>query len=328
MSGSIRTEDGTLRLPLRLLWNDDERRPRAPVRLVVGVVLVLVLANATRTVEPTVLGGDGPVADVLNTLVGGLPQAAGIALGTLLVALVVDRRMLSDLGLGLEPGTARRFAGGVVLGAAVTAVSIAAGLVVGFYEFAGLRVTGGPAVWVVLLAGTAVSQLLIVVPEELLARGYVITNALEGLDGITSVPRPVAAGVSVTVSALFFYLTHSFRGQLFGIMAGGLAVLLGVAYVVSGDLSVPIGIHFGLNVAGMLGGTAPQAATLVRLSSSTTVAESLSLPVEAAVVRLLGAGVATGLVVLWYRSASGHVRVVPSLARPSLRWSRTERTTE
>jgi len=328
MSGSLRTDDGSLRFPFRLVWNDQERRPRAPIRLVVGVVLVLVLANATRTVEPALLDGGGPIGDVLNTLVGGIPQAAGIVLGVLLVSLVLDRRVLSDLGLTVGLSTMRRFVGGLVLGASITVVSIAAGLLVGFYEFAGVQVTGGPTVWVLLVAATAMSQLLIVLPEELLVRGYVVTNALEGLDGFPAIPRPVAAAVAIAIASLLFYLTHSFRGQVFGIMAGGLAVLLGVAYVVSGDLSVPIGIHFGVNFAGMLGGTAPQTATLVRVTSARTVAENLYLPVEAVGVRLLGAVVAIGVVVLWYRSANGAVQVIPSVARPSLRWSRDELSTE
>lgn len=322
MSQLSRNENEQLRLPLRLVWNDNERRPRAPIRLIVGIVMVLTLANTGRTLQPAVLAGDGPLTAVMNTLAGGIPQAAGIILGVILAALVLDRRVLTDLGLSFERRVWRRFTGGLVLGLGITTLSIAAGVVSGFYEITGIQLTGGPAVWVLLVAGTALSQLLIVIAEEFLARGYIITNVLEGLDGFPSIPRSVAASVAVIIASLFFYVTHSARGTAFGVMAGGLAVLLGVAYVLSGDLSVPIGIHFGVNFAGMIGGSAPQQATLVQVASPTTVAESLVLPREAVAVRLLGAIISIGLLFWWYRRANGQVQVASSIPRPMLRWNR------
>ena len=329
MTRILRNGNGRLRVPVRLVWNDGERRPRAPVRLVVGIVVVLVFANTGRTLRPSPFAGDGPLAAVANTLVGGIPQSGGIALGVVLVALVVDRRVLTDLGLRFGRGVWRRFAGGLVLGLGITSLGIAVGVAVGFYEFAGVTLTGGPGVWTVLVVGTALSQLFVVVAEELFVRGYIITNAVEGLDGLPSIPRGVAVGVAVAISSAFFYFTHSTRGDAFAVMAGGLAVFLGIAYVLSGDLAVPIGLHFGVNFAAMIGGSAPQQATLVRLSSSATVAESLLLPPEAVVVRLLGAAVGVGLLVGWYRRARGDGPVARSIVHPTLRGDRgTEPPTE
>ncbi|SDM07096.1 hypothetical protein SAMN04487949_0727 [Halogranum gelatinilyticum] len=322
MSAKLRNKNGQLWLPLRLLWNDNERRPRAPIRLVVGIVLVLTLANTGRTIQPSVLGGDGPITETVNTLIGGVPQAAGIILGVILVSLVLDRRILTDLGLNFRSGVWLSFTGGLALGIGITSLSIAVGAVVGFYEIGGIQMTGGPAVWILLVLGTAISQLVIVVAEEFLVRGYIITNVLEGLDGFPSIPRSVAAGVAVVIASLFFYLTHSTRGEVFGLMAGGLAVLLGVAYVLSGDLAVPIGIHFGVNFAGMIGGSAPQQATLVQVMSPTTVAEALVLPAEAVVIRIFGAAIGIGLLLWWYHSVNGQIRIVPEVACPRLRWKR------
>lgn len=322
MSAILRDENGRLRLPLRLVWNADERRPRSLIRVVVGLVLVLLVADIARRYQPTLLTGDGPILEAINSLIGGAPQAAGIALGVVLAALFLDRRRLADLGVSLEASVWRGFAGGLAIGVGLLGLSVGVGAAVGYYEMVDIRVAGGPAVWLLLVVTTGISQLVIVVPEELFVRGYLITNVTEGLDGFPSIPRSVAAGVGVLFASFFFYLTHSTRGFVFGAMAGGLAVLLGVAYVLGGDLSVPIGIHFGVNFAGGLVGTQPQPASLVRLTSGTTVAESLVLPIEGVIVRLVGSALGIGLLVLWYRAVTGQVRVVPSIAQPSLRWHR------
>jgi membrane protease YdiL (CAAX protease family) len=237
----------------------------------------------------------------------------------ILAALVLDRRVLSDFGLNFESGMWQPFIGGLALGVAITGLSIAVGAVAGFYEIGGIQMTGGPAVWILLVLGTVVSHLAIVVAEEFFVRGYIITNVLEGLDGVLSIPRSVAASAAVMIASLFFYLTHSARGEVFGLMADGLAVLLGVAYVLSGDLAVPIGIHFGVNFAGMIGGSAPQQATLIQMTPPTTVAESLVLPRGAVAIRLFGAAIGIGLLLWWSHSVSGQVRVAPKVACPTLR---------
>ncbi|WP_226008024.1 CPBP family intramembrane glutamic endopeptidase [Natrinema salinisoli] len=322
MSRILRTENEQLRLPLRLIWNESERRLRSPIRILFGIVIVFLFAGFGSGYRPTLLTDGGPIPEAINSLVRGLPQSMGIVLGVILVSVVLDRRVLSDLGIRLDSHVWCRFAGGFVIGAGITALSVTVGTVTGYYNVSGVHVSSGPAVWLLLVGVTGLSQLLIVVAEELLARGYLITNVMEGLDSIPVLPRGMAAGIAVVIASVFFYLTHSARGAVFGVMAAGLAVLLGVAYVLSGSLAVPIGIHFGVNFAGGLLGTQPMSVSLVQLTSTTTVAETLVLPVEAVTVRLVGAGIAILVLVFWYHSTNGRVRIIPSIVRPTLRWQR------
>lgn len=99
-------------------------------------------------------------------------------------------------------------------------------------------------------------------------------------------------------------------------MAGGFAVLLGAGYVLSGNLSIPIGIHFGINFVG----TNPVSASLFRPTATETVAANLVLPIEIVVLRL--AATLCGIIFLlgWYRTDAGRIEVTPTLARPTLRW--------
>lgn len=317
----LRDESQRLRLPLRLVWNDAERRPRAPIRLVVGFVVILVFVAIGNQFTPTLFAGDGFLWDVTNRTAGQFPFAVSTCVGVVLVGALLDRRTSVDFGLQLDRNWWRELGGAIVLGGGITLSSVVCGLTFGFYEFEGVRIGGGIGANFVAVALGAAFQLFWVVPEELLVRGYVITNVTEGLDGVGVIPRWVAAGFGVAVSALVFFQTHaSGRGFVFGVMAGGLAVLLGVGYVLSGNLSVPIGIHFGANFAGVLVGTNFLPESLFRLSAPSTVEANLALPLEAVVVRLLGGLLGIVLLLWWYGDSTDRGRIAPTVAEPALRW--------
>jgi len=322
MSSILRDPNGRLRRPLRLLWNETERRSRVPVRLPVGFALIFLFAGIGSGFSPEPLMGRRPVADAINTLVSVAPQAVGIGGGVVLASLLLDRRAVTDLGLDLTRGWWRGLAGGSVLGIGIAASGVAVGVLGGHVEISGLQMTGGVAVWPVLVIAAAGFQLLYLVPEELFVRGYVITNIVEGFEGVPSVPRSAAAGVGVVVASLVFYVTHSGRGTVFGLMSAGFAVLLGIGYVLTGDLSVPVGIHFGINMSWVIVGVNPQSASLVELTAAGTVAESLILPVEVVIASLVAATVAVGVMVWWDRSTTGRVQIEPSIAYPTFRGQR------
>lgn len=319
---SIVYRDGQqLRLPLRLVWNREEQRPRGILRLFVTFVLFIVLASIGNQYRPTLVTRTGPLTESLNMVSRQLPNAMGILLTVVIAAVFVDRRRFSDLGLRYRDGWWRSFLGGSALGGAITLTAVIVGLQVGYYEFTGIEITSGTLLWVPVAILAALFQLLFVVPEELLARGYLITNITESFEGVPSIPRGVGAGVGVLAASGFFYVTHAGgKGTVFGLMAGGMSLLLGLGYVLSGDLSIPIGIHFGFNFAGVLVGTNLQPASLMQITSSTTVQQSIALPVEAVIVRLLAAVVSIGLVLWWFHRAVGGLRIAPSIAKPVLRW--------
>lgn len=317
----LRDENRQLRRPFRFIWNETDRRPRFPIRLIAGFVLFLVLAGAGNQFRPTLLSGDGPLIQTVNMISRQLPNAVGLTLAVVVAALLIDRRRLTDLGLRLDQDWWRGLVGGTALGAGITLFSVVVGLVTGYYEFTGVVTTHRVLVWVLLAVGGAVFQLIFVIPEELFVRGYLITNITEGFDGVRRVPQWLAAGIGVLIASGVFYLTHTAgKGAIVGIMMGGLSILLGLGYVFSGTLSVPIGIHFGFNFSGVLVGTNAQPASLLRITSNTTIQGSLALPLEAVVGRLVGAILGIGLLVAWYHTVYNELRVVPSLARPNLRW--------
>ncbi|WP_311173939.1 CPBP family intramembrane glutamic endopeptidase [Halobellus ordinarius] len=318
-----------LRRPFRLVWNESDHRPRFPVRLTAGFVLFLILAGAGNQFRPSLIPGDGPLIQTVNMITRQLPNAVGLTLAVVVAAVLIDRRRLTDLGFHVDQGWWRGLGGGTALGAGITLLSVGVGLSTGYYEFTDVVTTHQGLWWVLLAVGGAVFQLLFVIPEELFVRGYLITNITEGFDGVRQIPTWVAAGIGVLTAAGVFYVTHAAgKGPVFGVMMAGMSILLGLGYVVSGDLSVPIGIHFGANFAGVLVGTNAQPASLLRITSSRTIQESIFLPLEAVIVRLVGAVLGIALVVAWYRTVRGELHVVPGLGRPTLRWEAATNTSE
>jgi hypothetical protein len=86
----------------------------------------------------------------------------------------------------------------------------------------------------------------IAVVEELVFRGYVLTNALEGLD-LRWVSETTTIAGAWGFSALVSASAHPAPPLVSGLHFLGAGLLLGFAYLVSGQLGLPIGVHAGFN---------------------------------------------------------------------------------
>lgn len=183
------------------------------------------------------LGGQGLVAVQDNpwlTLAVGLATAVvGIVVYTWVVRLT-ERRPVVEVAL---PGAAPAVAWGTLLGLGLFGLVIVNLVFLGSYTVHGLGSPLGALGLVGFMAGVAVT-------EELMWRG-VLFRILEGWTG---------TWIALTVTGLLFGLAHLLNpnATLWGalaiaIEAGG---MLTAAYVATRKLWVPIGLHFGWNVAG------------------------------------------------------------------------------
>lgn len=128
----LRDENRQLRLPFRVVWNESDRRPRCPVRLITGFVLFLILVGAGNQFRPTLVSGDGPLIQTANMISRQLPNTVGLTLTVVVAALLIDRRRLTDLGLHLDRDWWRGFGGGTALGAGITLFSVILGRIIHF----------------------------------------------------------------------------------------------------------------------------------------------------------------------------------------------------
>lgn len=236
------------------LSNSDEHpsRPRAVWRILVPFGLVIALGIGLSALltgrEWGSRMGVGVGSDVLLAL----------AVGAVLVVTArwLDHRRVSSYGFHLDRGWWADFAAGAVLGLILVATTFLVSYAQGWVTVVDVLSPGDAgsfAPWILLFG---VGFLATGFWEESLFRGLLITNAAEGFGARGFGPRSRLLAALV-LSTLGFGLIHgplgTFPGDAsrFGMIAvwtltGG---LLGIAYVFSGELAFPMGLHFTLNWA-------------------------------------------------------------------------------
>jgi len=249
---------GVLNGVLSYFWNETERRLRAPWRILVAAVVFVVvvfflLAVFGRVaiaagVEPELFEMDAGLTEGTLVVFAGLivVTTVGVVVSVWLVARYIDRRRVTDYGFRIDPRWWSDLAFGLALGAALPTLMLAVGLAAGWYRVTGLFVSEGSF----LSAFAAVVVLFVSVGlyEELLVRGWLLTNIAEGLRYFGE-REAVAAAVFLT-SALFGVLHLPNPGASFAsatviTLAG---VFLALGYILTGELAIPIGIHITWNL--------------------------------------------------------------------------------
>ena len=194
-----------------VVWNRSERRLRAPWRLLAGTLLFLLLSIATVlalqlfrvTVGVDLLAAVGPtVRPLALNAIGGFV----VLLTLVAIAWTLDQRRLSDYGLRIDREWWVDCGFGLALGAAAMTVLVGVGVAGGWLAVSS---TGASADLLPQLAGLAGIFLLVGIYEELLVRGYLLTNIAEGLQWFDRLSARAAAVIAALLSALVFGGLHA-----------------------------------------------------------------------------------------------------------------------
>lgn len=314
-----------------LVWSDDERRPATPIRFVLATgllsVVVLALVVVIGAVEATLDGLPAAADPVIQ-----IAFSAAFGLAAILAAVLVDRRTLPDVGLDVDARWWREFAFGLALATALLLGIFAVLFLAGWLEITGTLETRPDAALAGFLPNAvAVLALFLVVGvgEELLVRGYLLTNVAEGLAGIDRIDRGGAVVGAVAVSALAFGALHANNPNASAVSTTGLAaagILYGVGYALTGRLAIPIGFHIAWNtVEGLVlgfpvSGTLFDATLLGIAVDGPTVATGGAFGPEASVLGLTARVLGIVAIVLYVRRRMGSAAPAESIAAPTLRW--------
>ncbi|OVE84242.1 CPBP family intramembrane glutamic endopeptidase [Natronolimnobius baerhuensis] len=310
-----RTAAGTL------LYASSETRLRATWRALIPLVVAvsvyfvshLLLESAMGAVAGTSTTG---TATVIATVTGLATLTVLIALSAItgiVVAARLDHRYVRSYGFAISSRWVSDFGAGALIGALASVGAVGYHVLRGYstvsVELTGIGVGGtilAPAVLLVFvlfyLSNTAF--------EEVVFRAILIPTAAEGLHART-LERTAAVLGAIAVSLPLFGAIHLLGGGFAAVITSAVGgVLFATAYVLTGQLGLPIGVHFG-GVAILSVMQSPVSADPELTLPSIVVAEwtttpSLAVSVELWIVRLV---VGVALICLWVRLRYGDVSI-------------------
>ncbi len=179
----------------------------------------------------------------------------GVLIAMALLKRYINHRDIRGYGFNLSRQWGADALAGFVLG-----VFLVAGLFVIEYQRGGIQIIGtwtdAAAVPIVLQVGILVfGWIALSVWEETLFRGIFITNAVEGLASRGLSGRAATLGALLSSSVVFGF-GHGISGAISTgdsllyalVMTAISGVLYGWAYLLSGELAFPIGLHTGVNL--------------------------------------------------------------------------------
>lgn len=239
----------------RLFWNRTERRWRAGWRVVlysllwvvIQVASSLVIQSPLRTILILILPALAPIAGELLFYIVNALLVIGL---TWLMARKIDHRPLAALGLRLDRHWWEDLGFGLLLGAGLMTLIFVVEWGVGWIRVTDYLHTTLPApafnvaIWQPILLFVAVG-----INEELLSRGYHLRNLAEGLNFAALGSRP-ALILAWVISSLIFGFLHILNPNSTWISTVALmlaGIFLGLGYVLTGRLGLPIGLHITWN---------------------------------------------------------------------------------
>lgn len=302
-------------------WNRYERRLRAGWRLVIQLVAFAIAAALAQFLVVKAVG-KGPSAAGLG-LMAVLYLSFELGAGGL-VGRFIDRRRFAAFGYHVNRGWWLDLAFGFVVGAAMISGIF-------FVEWLAGWVTVTPPAPPKSGASLPIAVLIeflffitVAINEEFIFRGYQIRNLAEGLVSRWIGPRSAIAAAWLITSGLFG-LAHVINPGATAISsinimltAGG---LLGLAYVLTGELAIPIGIHLSWNffegpVYGFAVSGTPSDATLFNLTQGgPKLWTGGDFGPEAGLLCTIFGTIALVLVAVWVRARHGKLALETDLAK-------------
>ena len=233
-----------LRYVARIFWNINERRLRALWRLL-GAVLFIVILTVVVGIVFAMLGATSP-APYLGQLQSNIATVVAIWLAV----RFLDKRKFSETGIQLNREWWIDLGFGLLMGAllmtAVFLVELAAGWIRISETFRTAN-SGQPFIVAILLP--TLFYLSVGIAEELAFRGYLLLNVAEGFNFPFVSPRGALAISWLLTSALFGIL-HATNPNATVVSSVNIVLAgmwLGLGYVLTGSLAIPIGVHFTWN---------------------------------------------------------------------------------
>jgi len=241
----------------RWLVRGKDDRLRATWRVLIPVALWLIILLIASAVFRRLVA----VLNITTSLSFGQFSVFLLYLPLILTLLVLtprlDKRPLSDYGFDTSSPVIRYVLAGLGIGMLSSGIPAGIGLVLGYGSVSETFVSGASGTVHVLIAAVIVGQLANVFLEEFLYRGVLIQNAAEGVSKWVG-SRQASIFGSVVAISLLFGVSHVVFGGGGGVEGRSISLVIssallgagwGTIYVLTGNLWLPMGAHFGYNIS-------------------------------------------------------------------------------
>jgi hypothetical protein len=252
---------------MRVFWNEEQERLRTFWRLLIHTLLFVVLGGCLGFTL-TLVGGVGvglvqnvegaeDIAALANSVVSSLifrALSGAVSLvvvfaSTFIAGRFLDHRPFKDFGFRFDRRWWWDLAFGLALGAALMLGIFAVEYALGWVTVEETFASPAGLSFAFTIIAAFLSYLFVGIYEEVLSRGYHLTNLAEGfvLPAWGYRGAVVAAWV---LSSSIFGLLHAANPNAtvvstFNLVIAGL--FLGLGYVLTGELAIPIGLHITWN---------------------------------------------------------------------------------
>ncbi len=310
-----------------IFWNKEQARLRAGFRILIQLIVFFILMKGLAALL------DVPSEFTAYLTVWVFLSLAGVRLFRVLISVwlagrYLDHRPFADFGLHLNRNWWQDLGFGLGLGilliGCVFLIELAAGWVTISDTF---HTANSEQSFILKLIVFVILFVCVGFSEELMYRGYHLTNIAEGFNFKAIGPK-YAIGIAVFLSSILFGIFHlgSPGANLISIFIIFLmAILLGIAYVLTGSLAMPIGIHitwnlFQGNVFGFpVSGTTFSADTVTFFSIQQSGPELWTRGAfgpEGGLLGLLVIIAGIFLIVSWVRFRYGSIKLHHQIAQP------------
>ncbi|MEM6527347.1 MAG: type II CAAX endopeptidase family protein [Chloroflexota bacterium] len=240
-------------------YDREERRIRSLLRIIIHAALFIVLVSvAVLLISPIALAGYNapPTSEEIaaDKAFTALATVASLVVMTFMMWLMghfIDRRNFTDFGLWVAQRMWwRDLAFGLALGVVLQGAIFLFQWAVGWIDITGALVASSGAFATAILL-PVITYISVGIYEEMLSRGYHLLNFAEGLNSRFIGPR-AAVLIAWVLSSLVFGVLHYFNPEsglmsTFNISVAGL--FLGLGYILTRSLAIPIGLHISWNFA-------------------------------------------------------------------------------
>ncbi|KAA3614851.1 MAG: CPBP family intramembrane metalloprotease [Calditrichaeota bacterium] len=310
-----------------IFWNNNERRIRSGFRIFLLFVTMSFISIPLRNIFPRPQNpADSTLEHIIIRAISGLILTV---LSIWIISRFVDKRNMSNIGLQLNRNWWVEFSFGLVLGiiliASIFLIEYSMGWITISQNSFSMETLNFPVTGVLIYLFLFIS---VGINEELLIRGYLLTNLSEGLNfkftGATG-----AILISWFFTSLLFgagHLSNPNATLVAGINIAAAGIFLGAGFVLTGRLALPIGVHitwnffqgniFGFPVSGMSSVGNSKAIIIVQKGPELWTGGAFGP--EAGLIGVCAIATGTLLTILWVKIFKGNTAIYSEIAQPPI----------